>query len=242
MANLIIKPSAGGDLKLQDEGSTDAITISTTGNTTLAGTANNLGTVTAGTLGSGLQLPAGVPFDYSILHSRNKYTLSQSGTNAGLGGFTGTLKYASEHHVLTINYTRGGVKLAEGSANADQANIRLQLLTATSGTFSNGNATNNIAVGSTASGTGAFNPNGTGDTAYIVNEDVAFTSNSGYGDGYNQPIRSYIVEDDVTGTPGVTTYSYYWWISNHGSQNSFIGGSFNSSTASAITASFWRYL
>ena len=50
MANLIIKPSAGGDLKLQDEGSTDAITISTTGNTTLAGTANNLGTVATMTL------------------------------------------------------------------------------------------------------------------------------------------------------------------------------------------------
>ena len=53
MANLIIKPSAGGDLKLQDEGSTDAITISTTGNTTLAGTANNLGTVTAGNINVG---------------------------------------------------------------------------------------------------------------------------------------------------------------------------------------------
>ena len=49
MANLIIKPSAGGDLKLQDEGSTDAITISTTGNTTLAGTANNLGTISSAT-------------------------------------------------------------------------------------------------------------------------------------------------------------------------------------------------
>ena len=54
MANLIIKPSAGGDLKLQDEGSTDAITISTTGNTTLAGTANNLGTATAGVLSAGV--------------------------------------------------------------------------------------------------------------------------------------------------------------------------------------------
>jgi len=50
MANLIIKPSAGGDLKLQDEGSTDAITISTTGNTTLAGTANALGTVATGNI------------------------------------------------------------------------------------------------------------------------------------------------------------------------------------------------
>jgi len=50
MGNLIIKPNTGGDLKLQDEGGTDAISISTTGNTTLAGTANSLGTVTAGNL------------------------------------------------------------------------------------------------------------------------------------------------------------------------------------------------
>jgi hypothetical protein len=57
MANLIIKPSSSGDLKLQDEGGDDAITISTTGNTTLAGTANNLGTVTAGTLGSAVLFP-----------------------------------------------------------------------------------------------------------------------------------------------------------------------------------------
>ena len=49
MGNLIIKPNTGGLLKLQDEGGTDAISISTTGNTTLAGTANALGTVTSGT-------------------------------------------------------------------------------------------------------------------------------------------------------------------------------------------------
>lgn len=52
MGNLIIKPNTGGLLKLQDEGGTDAISISTTGNTTLAGTANALGTVTSGTLGT----------------------------------------------------------------------------------------------------------------------------------------------------------------------------------------------
>ena len=50
MANLIIKPTSGGSLILQDEGGTAANTISATGNTTLAGTANNLGTVTAGTI------------------------------------------------------------------------------------------------------------------------------------------------------------------------------------------------
>ena len=50
MGNLIIKPNTGGLLKLQDEGGSDAISISTTGNTTLAGTANAIGTVTAGNL------------------------------------------------------------------------------------------------------------------------------------------------------------------------------------------------
>ena len=50
MANLIIKPASGGSLVLQDEGGDTALTVGTTGSTTLAGTANNLGTVTAGTI------------------------------------------------------------------------------------------------------------------------------------------------------------------------------------------------
>ena len=64
MANLIIKPTSGGSLILQDEGGTAANTIDASGNTqlagtlgvtgnaTLSGTANNLGTVTAGTFNS----------------------------------------------------------------------------------------------------------------------------------------------------------------------------------------------
>ena len=48
MANLIIKPTSGGSLVLQDEGGDAALTVGTTGSTTLAGTTNNLGTVTAG--------------------------------------------------------------------------------------------------------------------------------------------------------------------------------------------------
>ena len=54
MANLIIKPTSGGSLILQDEGGDAAVTVGTTGSTTLAGTANNLGTVTAGTIASGV--------------------------------------------------------------------------------------------------------------------------------------------------------------------------------------------
>ena len=50
MANLIIKPTSGGSLVLQDEGGDAAVTVGTTGSTTLAGTANALGTVTSGNL------------------------------------------------------------------------------------------------------------------------------------------------------------------------------------------------
>lgn len=53
MANLIIKPTSGGSLVLQDEGGDAAVTVGTTGSTTLAGTANNLGTVTAGSIAGG---------------------------------------------------------------------------------------------------------------------------------------------------------------------------------------------
>ena len=54
MANLIIKPTSGGSLILQDEGGDAALTVGTTGSTTLAGTANNLGTVTGRTIGTGV--------------------------------------------------------------------------------------------------------------------------------------------------------------------------------------------
>ena len=54
MANLIIKPSAGGDLKLQDEGGDDAITVGATGTTTFAENASfttgNIGTLTSATI------------------------------------------------------------------------------------------------------------------------------------------------------------------------------------------------
>lgn len=49
MGDLTIKPATGGSLKLQEDGGTDALTIDTSGNTILSGTANNIGTVTSGT-------------------------------------------------------------------------------------------------------------------------------------------------------------------------------------------------
>ena len=64
MANLIIKSSAD-NLVLQGSDASPAITVGATGTTTFAenatfsGTANNLGTTTAGTLTSGVTFPAG---------------------------------------------------------------------------------------------------------------------------------------------------------------------------------------
>ena len=65
MANLIIKSSAN-DLVIQGSDESPAITVGTDGtttfaeNATLSGTANNLGTVTAGTLNSTVTFPAGM--------------------------------------------------------------------------------------------------------------------------------------------------------------------------------------
>jgi len=64
MANLIIKSSAD-NLVLQGSDASPAITVGATGtttfaeNATLSGTANNIGTATAGTLSSGITFPAG---------------------------------------------------------------------------------------------------------------------------------------------------------------------------------------
>jgi len=65
MANLIIKSSAD-NLVLQGSDASPAITVGATGTTTFAenatfsGTANNIGTVTAGTLGSAVAFPTGM--------------------------------------------------------------------------------------------------------------------------------------------------------------------------------------
>ena len=66
MANLIIKPTSGGSLVLQDEGGDAALTVGTTGNVSLAGT------VTAGTIENA---PAGVTtkvFGFSAYLSTGK--------------------------------------------------------------------------------------------------------------------------------------------------------------------------
>jgi len=74
MADMIIKPSSGNSLVFQDEGGDPALTVGTTGNTTLAGTANNLGTISSATT-----FPAGHVLQVKGTH--NDYNWGSLGNN-----------------------------------------------------------------------------------------------------------------------------------------------------------------
>ncbi len=111
MANLILKPSTGGVLKIQnDDGTVDALSVSTggnltaagtlgvtgavtasstlgvTGNTTLSGSANNLGTVTAGSIAGGsitsaTTFPSGHVITNKMIHYDKLVTSHNSTTS-----------------------------------------------------------------------------------------------------------------------------------------------------------------
>jgi|TARA_R110000823_G_scaffold223282_1_gene351471 hypothetical protein len=136
MGNLIIKPNTGGLLKLQDEGGTDAISISTTGNTTLAGTANALGTVTAGTLGASVVNNISmIGFSGSVSGSTT-YTSSvvmvfdtnvvNNGMTIMTGGDAGKIKVvtAGKYFITALAYTQhnsnstyyAGIEIRDGGS------------------------------------------------------------------------------------------------------------------------------
>jgi hypothetical protein len=60
MANLIIKPTTGGSLVLQDEGGDAALTVGTTGISTIANAS-----ITTGTIASAVVFPVGMPIKVS---------------------------------------------------------------------------------------------------------------------------------------------------------------------------------
>ena len=60
MTDIVIKPSnSGGSVKLQTEGGTNGLTMASTGVLTTSGNVAVTGTMTGGTLGSGVTFPAG---------------------------------------------------------------------------------------------------------------------------------------------------------------------------------------
>ena len=98
MANLIIKPTSGGSLILQDEGGTAANTIDASGNTqlagtlgvtgnvTMSGTANTLGTVTTGNLSNNnIVMPRFKEFD-SFFYATATATTTDNLTALNISG------------------------------------------------------------------------------------------------------------------------------------------------------------
>ena len=100
MGDLVIKPESGGSIKIQNSGGTDTLVSDNSGNVTLAGTANNLGTVTAGSIAGGTitsatTFPAG--------HIINTITTSPYTTS----GATSTNTSDWQATGLTISVTAG---------------------------------------------------------------------------------------------------------------------------------------
>ena len=122
MADMIIKPSSGNSLVFQDEGGDPALTVGTTGNTTLAGTANNLGTVTAGTLGSAVELPTGATIQ-TVANKNNSpyYSNSVSATTwlVSTSSFI-TTKGASSGFIFNWS---GDIAPGAAGTTADQNNL-----------------------------------------------------------------------------------------------------------------------
>ena len=112
MANLIIKPTSGGSLILQDEGGTAAHTIDASGNHTLSGSTNNLGTVTAGTIANSVTYPSGFQVGGTILsnssHTSSHISSSSTNTwvNSGLSGSYAPVKSSSETY-LKVHFHAG---------------------------------------------------------------------------------------------------------------------------------------
>jgi hypothetical protein len=81
MGDLIIKPESGGSIKIQNSGGIDTLVSDNSGNITLSGSANNLGTVTAGNIShADIVYPAGHVIQVINEQITGSYTVSSGGT------------------------------------------------------------------------------------------------------------------------------------------------------------------
>ena len=143
MANLIIKPTSGGSLILQDEGGTAANTIDAsgntqlagtlgvTGNTTLSGTANNLGTATAGNISNtAIIYPAGHVVkqsfigDEAVASTGGITTTSSSYVDSGIECTHVTARSSTDSYLIAEYYT--GMMNVTASQSASRYNVTMR--------------------------------------------------------------------------------------------------------------------
>ena len=93
MADLIIKPTSGGALKLQEDGGTDAISIATDGNITFGNSGKLLFGMKVLTSGTSYAKPAGVTALHVTVtggggggNGQSNYSSWPSNSGAGSGG------------------------------------------------------------------------------------------------------------------------------------------------------------
>ena len=94
MGDLIIKPEAGGSIKLQNNAGTNALVSDNSGNVTLAGST----TISGGTISSAVTFPAGHVLQMKVVH----LPCSGGSISSGASGFTGVSQTD-----ITVNRTSG---------------------------------------------------------------------------------------------------------------------------------------
>ena len=186
MANLIIKPSAGGQLIIKDEGDSAAITVATNGtttfaeNATLSGSANNLGTVTAGDISNNaIVYPTGhMRFLAKSALSNTGVTTASVNTVANLS--TGTFTAGSR---ILLQWQMGGAQIT-GAGGYGQIFL--------------------IGV-STSTGTASHSGLGTGTGGLQIVQEI------GYQQAATQTIEGHGGSALVTPTNGATEATYNAW-------------------------------
>ena len=202
MANLIIKPSAGGDLVIKGSDASPAITVGTTGtttfaeNTTLSGSANDLGTVTAGTIGDEVNFPNKHVLQFILARNTTAGETPLTTTNTPLNIFSGTpsiTPYKTGSRIIAMVTVPGITSLNSTSATiqiraTDGTNTRKILCThmtyQTHASSSEpgrwvGSFTTDLGTGTTR-GTSFpvnvqfFNNNGSVDVRVCADDDIAY--------------------------------------------------------------------
>ena len=114
MANLIIKPTSGGNLILQDEGGDAALTVGTSGVSTIANAS-----ITTGTIAAATNFPAGhVLQQVSTLYEPGNSNVSTTSTNFVASAFFLTITPTNAANDICMCSHINGLVSASTSANA----------------------------------------------------------------------------------------------------------------------------
>ena len=172
MGDLIIKPEAGGSIKLQNNAGTNALVSDNSGNVTLAGST----TISGGTISSAVTFPAGHVLQMKVVH----LPCSGGAISSGASGFTGVSQTD-----ITVNRTSGTNLLytlsgGGGYTNAGGNTIRT-LAKRTSGASFTGTE---VALGDTSQGNSRLYGAGTGIlvpfSSVAIDSDATLSGNYTY--------------------------------------------------------------